>query len=641
MQYKNETQILNLIKYGPSVFIVLILVLITSFLYLEKTNSFEIEKKNLQEEYRNNHKKEIKRRVLRAYDFATKTINTTEKELKKSLKEEVYQAHKIVNNIYKENMDKSKDEIIKMIKNALRTIRFNEGRGYFFMYTMDGKTILNSAFPNIEGKSLWKYQDLKGTYLLQEMNRILSTKDETYYDWYWNKPNDNLLKQYKKVGFFKKFEPFNWFIGTGEYEDEFKSSIENKILNHIREIRFEKTNYVFVIDYDGKFLAHVNPKYENKNFADFKNPTDKEVIKNIIKIAKKDEGYIQYQGVFNPEKKVIELKTSFIKGLKELRWSIGTGFYEDELNAMIEKRKIEYDSRYNKYITNMITICILLTLFLLLLSKYISGLLEKKFKNYQEEIKKHIEDNTRQHNILAQQSKMAAMGEMIGNIAHQWRQPLSTITAAATGMKIQKEIGVLDDKIFTNSVDGITESAIFLSKTIDDFRNFFKPDKEKDFSNMKTLFKKAIKLVDAQYKTKNIEIIYELEEIDFLTLENELIQVILNIFNNSRDELIKIKDEDFRKLILINAFEENHEVVILIKDNAGGIPPDIISRVFEPYFTTKHQSQGTGIGLYMSEEIITKHLKGRIEASNETFKYDNIEYIGAVFKIILDIKENK
>ncbi|WP_072682315.1 cache domain-containing protein [Arcobacter sp. LA11] len=638
MQYKNETQILNLIKYGPSLFILIMLIIVTSFLYFEKTNSFEIEKINLQNEYRENRKNEIKNRVYRTYDFAVKTINKTEAELKKSLKDEVYQAYSIIENIYNQNIDKSKEQTIKMIKDALRTLRFNDNRGYFFIFELEGKNILNAGFPNLEGKNLWNYQDLKGTYLLQEMNKILKKSDETYYSWYWNKPTDK-EKEYKKVGFFKKFEPFNWFIGTGEYEDEFKNSIENKILGHIRDIRFEKTNYIFVVDYKGNSLVHINPKFEGKNFLNMKDLAGHQIAKDVISIAKKGEGYLQYPGIFNPEKENIELKTSFIKGLEDLNWSIGTGFYEDELKAMIERKRIEYDNKYDNYIANMILICILITFLLLLLSKYISVILEKKFKNYQKEIKKHIEDNTRQHNLLSQKSKMAAMGEMIGNIAHQWRQPLSSISTAATGMKVQKEIGVLSDKLFNDSVDGIMESATFLSRTIDDFSNFFKPDKEENFTNIKKLFQKAIKLVKAQYQTKNIEIIYNIEDIDFLTLENELIQVILNIFNNSRDELVKIENDSFRRLILIDAFEEDGQLIILIKDNAGGIPTDIISRIFEPYFSTKHQSQGTGIGLYMSEEIIVKHLKGKLEALNESFEYDNIKYQGATFRITLDMKE--
>ncbi len=115
-----------------------------------------------------------------------------------------------------------------------------------------------------------------------------------------------------------------------------------------------------------------------------------------------------------------------------------------------------------------------LTIVLLLISKYISKDLEKKFVDYQDEIKKQMEENTRQHNILAQQSKMAAMGEMIGNIAHQWRQPLSSISTAATGgMKVEKELDSLSDETFDYSVDRITETVKYVSKTIDDFRNFF------------------------------------------------------------------------------------------------------------------------------------------------------------------------
>jgi len=229
---------------------------------------------------------------------------------------------------------------------------------------------------------------------------------------------------------------------------------------------------------------------------------------------------------------------------------------------------------------------------------------------------------------------MAAMGEMIGNIAHQWRQPLSTISTTATGLKLQKEMDVLEDKFLVESLEGINNSAQFLSKTIDDFRNFFKTDKKKEAFSIQEALDKALALVYVQFHNKNIQIIKNSTDIEIKNLENEFIQVVINILNNARDELIK-KDIDVEKIIFIDVIKKKDSIEISIKDNAGGIPEDILPRVFEPYFTTKHKSQGTGIGLYMSQEIIRKNMQGEILVENKEYNYNNIDYKGASFTIKL------
>jgi len=244
-----------------------------------------------------------------------------------------------------------------------------------------------------------------------------------------------------------------------------------------------------------------------------------------------------------------------------------------------------------------------------------------------------IEKNRKNDNIIAQQTKMAAMGEMIGNIAHQWRQPLSVITTAASGVKIEHEMDMLTDKRLIESLDGITKSAKHLSSTIDDFRDFFKQDKEKNTFNIKSTFSKTLSLISNQFLNNEIKIIDNIESVILHALENELIQVLINILNNSRDELLTKEKQEL--LIFINVYTKSDFMIIEIQDNAGGIKEDIIDRIFEPYFTTKHKAQGTGIGLYMSEEIISKHMNGTISASNVSYVYNENEYNGAKFIIKL------
>ncbi len=236
-----------------------------------------------------------------------------------------------------------------------------------------------------------------------------------------------------------------------------------------------------------------------------------------------------------------------------------------------------------------------------------------------------------QEHLLFQQSKMAAMGEMLENIAHQWRQPLSVISMSASGIKLKRQFGLEDESYFDDALDGIVNSTKHLSDTIDDFRNFFKPNKEKHEVFIEDVIERSISIVSSKFKNREIKVIKDIDKIKLNIYDNELIQVIMNIFKNSQDILEKLPADD--RYIFVKARVIEDKMILKIKDSGGGIDEEIIDKIFEPYFTTKHQSQGTGIGLYMSEEIIVKHMKGNIYVNNEEYVYDDKEFKGAVFTI--------
>ena len=237
--------------------------------------------------------------------------------------------------------------------------------------------------------------------------------------------------------------------------------------------------------------------------------------------------------------------------------------------------------------------------------------------------------------ILAQQSKMAAMGDMLANIAHQWRQPLSIISTSATYVKLQKQMNISSDEEIISNMDVINNSAQYLSKTIDDFMNFFKPQKNDTKFLIADVIEKTLKLINSKFITEDIEIIQNIENYELYSVENELIQVLINILNNARD--ILLLKENKKRLIFINTYKIDNNIYIDIKDNAGGIDDNIIDRIFEPYFTTKHQLEGTGIGLYMSLEIVTKHLNGILSVENVEYKYNDILCKGAKFTIKVEV----
>ena len=234
--------------------------------------------------------------------------------------------------------------------------------------------------------------------------------------------------------------------------------------------------------------------------------------------------------------------------------------------------------------------------------------------NYDITSKKDLDEY---HANMATSSKMIALGEMIGNIAHQWRQPLSAISIKSTGVLIHKEMGTLSDEMLASSMEIINEQTQYLSKTIDTFRNFIQEQKEIKKLVLQERIDLSLSIVKASLVSSQIHLENKLdysEPIEMELVEGELPQVIINILNNAKDVLIEKKIKD--PLITIGMKVKLKHVRIYIEDNGGGIKKEIINKIFEPYFTTKHESQGTGLGLYMSYKIVHESLKGKLYAKN-------------------------
>jgi len=240
-------------------------------------------------------------------------------------------------------------------------------------------------------------------------------------------------------------------------------------------------------------------------------------------------------------------------------------------------------------------------------------------------IKKENEAKEKER-ILVHQSKLASMGEMIGSIAHQWRQPLTQLSSVLVLVELKYERGKLTLKELRESIHQSQEQIEFMSKTIDDFRNFFKPNKQKDFFSPYKSVQSALSLISSGFENYNIKVNLKFEdEVLINGYESEFSQVILNILSNSKDAFIE--KQIANPIITVTISKEDKNSKIVLCDNAGGINLIPIEKVFEPYVTTKHASSGTGIGLYMSKNIIEKSMNGSLSVSNNKN--------GVCFEIIL------
>ncbi len=245
------------------------------------------------------------------------------------------------------------------------------------------------------------------------------------------------------------------------------------------------------------------------------------------------------------------------------------------------------------------------------LKKMINDMIDNLEIKIQNEIDKRVE----QEQILIQQSKLAAMGEMIGNIAHQWRQPLAQISAIHMNMKVTYDFNKFTKDYLNNKIKEANKLTSYMSQTISDFQNFFKPQGEKEEFSVEKACKEAYFIIESSLKYHGIELSFDVKEDGKVYgYKNEYSQVILNVLSNAKDILIERGIKQPAINIEIKS-GDNYEIV-KIEDNAGGIKDSIIDKIFDPYFTTRHKTLGTGIGLYMSKNIIERNMSGHINVRN-------------------------
>jgi len=231
-------------------------------------------------------------------------------------------------------------------------------------------------------------------------------------------------------------------------------------------------------------------------------------------------------------------------------------------------------------------------------------------------ISKEVENSRRKDNIMFQQARLASLGEMLQNIAHQWRQPLGSLMMIIQSFESKFHAKKLDEAFISSRVEDAQLLSQNMSDTLEDFRTFFNPNRAKRAFSIKEVIQKAIDLSKYQLEKEEITLALMIkDDLEVFGFKNELIHVLLNLIGNSKDILCTQSDLK-KKIIHIVAKQNDETIFINVIDNGGGIKSDIIPKVFDPYFTTKHKSVGTGIGLYMSKQMVEKHMNGKIGVKN-------------------------
>lgn len=444
MEQVNDKKLLRFIRVMP----VLVIVIATlSVIALQlRSNRTEAEESlaSLRDDYQQQQEVHIQQEVDSVYRQLAYEVMRTESALKQYIRERVYEAHRVATEIYTNNSDKPRREVTKMITDALRALRFNKGRGYYFMYEMNGVNVLHPPLPHMEGTSRWDMQDSRGAYITRDVINIARNNGEGFHRWWFYKPGDD-KQDYEKLGFVKYFAPLDMMIGTGEYIEDFEQEIQHKLLTWISDIRYGNAGYLFIVDGEGTIIAHQNKNLIGVNALGFADRTGNEYIKQIISTAKKGGGFVRYFSSFMPDSVSDSEKVSYVRWFGAWRWVIGTGFYLSQSEAYLADKEAQLKQDNSEDLTNILLFSLVLFIVMTMLATFLTAQVSSRFKGFQKKISADFKKLEQAKNTMQHLAMYDSLTELPNRI-HFTRETKHTVKKAAeAGQSLAVVLVDIDD----------------------------------------------------------------------------------------------------------------------------------------------------------------------------------------------------
>ncbi|MBU2648234.1 cache domain-containing protein [bacterium] len=357
---------------------------ILGYLWIDQDFSqFENDSRKLKEDFIEQQKNQIREAVEKGVDYVNYMKANADLRLRENIKNRVYDAHGIAMSLYRQNRQTFSDrQIQKIIKDALRPIRFNQGRGYYFATRLDGVEVLFADRPDMEGVNMLDTRDVHGKYVIREMIDIVKTKGEGFYSYKWTKPNET-GREFLKIAFIKQFEPYDWFIGTGEYIDDVAKDIQDDVLRRLVTIRFGTQGYLFGSKLNGDPLF-TNGKITTgtKNIWNLTDPNGIRVIQEQKKAAMNPEGGFYSYSWIKLGGSVPSPKISFSMAIPEWDWMIGSGVYIDDIERVITQRRALLQKSIKIHILKIMAVLIGLILTVYLFARIIAARTRQDFDRF-------------------------------------------------------------------------------------------------------------------------------------------------------------------------------------------------------------------------------------------------------------------
>lgn len=649
------------------VFVALIVVLsflVVGVIFESKKYSFNI--KNLREEIYKEKQSHIKSQVQSAIKTVEILRDSLEERMLTDLDNRVDEAYSIALNLYNKNKDKYTDlQIQSIIKEALRSIRFFKGRGYYYILDKKGHNILHPIDDRIEGESVLNLRNVKGEYPIREFVKAASLKQEGVITYYWKLPNDANGYSHEKTSYFRTLPFYDWIVGTGDYLECHKNEIKNLAIKKIKEIRYDDDGYIFVLERNGRVLTTKNSGIaKSHSFTVFEDADGKKLYPIIDSLAfgRQGEGFFKYRLYLDSKKSVRNLQ-SYVKRIDCWDWAVG-GFTDiDTAEDIIRNNK--KNLKTDLYISLLLMLLILAFLMLLIfqISKRISGKIERGFNKFYDEFEQavnthsFIKDTTDRYveqqalvqgiNILLVQNNdnikrledrekeleviNASKDRFFSIIAHDLKNPFNSLIGILE--VLLEDYDEFEDEERKEYLEILNKSSNKLFNLLTELLQWARLQTsgiECNFADC-SIFKiieQEVKTLDDQRNAKNISISVDILDSHIVSVDYNMISsVVRNLLSNA------IKFTRNEGEIKIYSKVENKSLIISIEDSGIGMSIDVISKLFkiEEKITSigTNRETGTGLGLILCKEFIEKN-NGKINVISEEGK-------GSVFSFSLPL----
>ncbi len=553
-------------------------------------------------------------------NYIKKQKNILEKEINNIFRYIKYQKNLLITN--------TKRNIQIQMNAFIQNIKYKDLNDYINQHSNSNTDFI---IINLENKQIIKNKDVFFTFSITKI--------------FENKKNYFLIEDKTNIYYFKYLRKKQLLIVLKKDIYYLLDNLKYNIARWVEFMRFENNNHFWI--YTNTNVLITNKNRQQNLTSDDTNKKDskgKYYVQDFIRLAiKKQNGSFFELYPTSKNAKNINKKLAFVKFFKEWNWVIGSGISLNEINEVIQKRKITLEQKMNKYIKTAIVIAFLLIIFISILSIYISSKINQAFSFYKQKVQKKelslkdlnqnlnhrikiaLEEEKSKDRAMLHQSRLARMGEMLNMIAHQWRQPLSQLSSILMEIETKIMFKQANHEYLIKSTKDASDIIQYMSFTIEDFKNFFKTEKEKKDFFISKACENAITLVKDSLINQNITLEYKIiKDKKIKAYQREYSQVVLNLLLNARDALLSNNTKEAKISLCIDM--KNKKSILSVQDNANGVDEKHLDHIFEPYFSTK-KSQGTGLGLYMSKMIIEKNMQGVLNVQNSPK--------GAIFTVII------
>ncbi len=640
------------------------------WMYQEYTK-FKTESLNLKTEYLAAQKALIQHEVDRVVDYIQYQRSTTEQALENEIKDQVYRAHAIADHLYNQyKQSRSEAEIKGMIREALRPIRFYGGRGYFFIYDLQGNNVLLPFSPQLEGKNLWDLQDSQGEYTIRRFIEMVQENGEGFLHWYWYKPGET-GNMSEKIGFGKLFKPLDWWIGTGEYLGDIEQEIQQQTLARINTIRFGQGNYIFAYDFKANTLAHYKPENLGVNQWNFRDPNGVLVLQELIQRCQQEEGvFLEYVGTIRPDTGQPAPKIAYAKAIKEWKWMVGAGVYVDEINVVLAQKEAALALKIKRNLGVIGTILLVCFVFIALVSRYISARISRNMSGFSAfferaatgsstlddraiifsefkglaraanqmigERHKAAEAIENLQQQLIRSRKMEALGVLAGGVAHD----LNNVLSAIVGYPDLILATLAADSPQRRYIEAIRESGLKASEIVQDLltlarRGVVQP-MVLDLNRLIEHYLASPEYIKLRTHNPDIKVEVGLAPDLFLIKGSQvhLQKTIMNLIVNAAEAqlqggVIRVATENRYLEQPLPGYEQVKEgeyAVLRVADAGTGISAADLEHIFEPFFSKKTLGRsGTGLGMTV--------VWGTVQDHNGYINVSTTEGQGTVFEL--------